>query len=250
MSSTSMCLLRLYKPSLCVSAASEAGLLPSARLGSIPDEAPRRTLQEHDRPSGNQLPGPQIAPQGLPAWLLPVAATSAAVHTPPPALQGALGGGGVHLFFFFFLLSFSTVRTSSCLLPLFLLLSWMWKQAPFLSSPSLLPQHFLSSVREEWLPRWSSSTAASYSVNGLSLFSSTWPLITPEPFPGIFIPHKKSVSWYDTAQTALAILDLLSLLPMESCVCLCVRVPSYVGVVYRDNESSRCKRTQENKKEN
>lgn len=89
-----MCLLRLYKPSLCLSAASEAGLLPSARLGSIPDEAPRRTLQEHDRPSGNQLPGPQIAPQGLPAWLLPVAATSAAVHTPPPALQGALGGGG------------------------------------------------------------------------------------------------------------------------------------------------------------
>lgn len=87
--------------------------------------------------------------------------------------------------------SFSTVRTSSCLLPLLLLLSWMWRQAPFLSSSSLFPQHFLSSVRGEWLPRWSSSTAASYSVNGLSLFTYTWPLITPEPFPGIFIPHKK-----------------------------------------------------------
>lgn len=164
--------LRLYKPDLCLSAAPEAGLLPSARLGSFPDEAPRRTLQEHDRPSGNQLPGPQIAPQGLPAWLLPVAVAPAAVHKSPPTLQGAPEKEGPSTFFFFFLLSFSTVRHPVCFLsssfcrgcgdrPHFCLLLLF-----FLSTSSLLSGR-------EGLPRWSSSTAASYSVNGLSLFSFT-----------------------------------------------------------------------------
>lgn len=74
--------------SLCVASlptASEAGLCPPTRLGSLPHEAPWRTLQEHDRPSGNQLPGPQTAPQGLPARVLPVAVTSVAPHPPTPS---------------------------------------------------------------------------------------------------------------------------------------------------------------------
>lgn len=39
--------------------ASEASVLPSAGLGPLPDKAQRRTLQEHDRPARNQLPGAQ-----------------------------------------------------------------------------------------------------------------------------------------------------------------------------------------------
>lgn len=111
-----MCLLRLYKPNLCLSAASEAGLLPSARLGSFPDEAPRRTLQEHDRPSGNQLPGPQIAPQGLPARLLPVAAAPAAVHTASSPAGGARRGGAEHLLFLFLFLFLLSVLHPVCFL--------------------------------------------------------------------------------------------------------------------------------------
>lgn len=57
--------------------ASEVGLLPSARLGPFPDEASWESLQEHDRPIRNQLPGSEIAPKGLPAWFLSVAAVPA-----------------------------------------------------------------------------------------------------------------------------------------------------------------------------
>lgn len=66
----------------CALTASEAGLCASAWLGPFPDEAPWGTLQEHDRPSGDKLSGPQTAPQGLPARHLPVAATQAAPHPP------------------------------------------------------------------------------------------------------------------------------------------------------------------------
>ncbi len=42
--------------------------------------------------------------------------------------------------------SLSPARTSPSLLPVFLPVSWMWKQGRF---PSLLLHHFLSSLREE-----------------------------------------------------------------------------------------------------
>lgn len=45
-------------------AEAQAGVLPTARLGPLPGQAPRRALQEHDGPAGHLLPGAETASQG------------------------------------------------------------------------------------------------------------------------------------------------------------------------------------------
>lgn len=134
-------------------AAAEAGLLPSAWLGPFLDEAPWGTLQEHDRPSGNQLPGPQIAPQGLSARLLPVAATLTA-HTLPATPRRASEGGGWPPFLLIsslFLLSLLHL-VCSCLPPCIMDMETGFS----LSSPSFLPWD-LYSTRKKCVTKWHSS---------------------------------------------------------------------------------------------
>lgn len=236
---------------LCVAsplAASEAGLLPSARLGSFPDETPWRTLQEHDRPSWNQLPGPQTAAQGLPARLLPVAATQAAFTHHLHPLQGALGGEHPPSLLLFRPPSLSPIRTSHSLPTFFLPVLWMWKTGSlFLFLLFFFTTSSLFSGRSGCPGGVYSSAAASYSVNGRSLPPTHDHWLLQNPSQGSSFQEKNCViKWHSSDCTCNIRLTVVA---PYGAMCVCVFVCACAIIfVCRDNESSWCKQTQENTK--
>ena len=217
-------------------AASEAGLRPSARLGSFPNEAPWRTLQEHDRPSGNQLPGPQIAPQGLPAWLLPVTAIPAAPHPPKPA--GGTGmGGNLHLFFSLLLLSLFPLPPPLCFLSSFLYRG-CGNRPPLLSPLFFLTTSSLLSGRSGCPGGVYSSAAAS--VNGLSLPPTHDHWLLQNPSQGsLFQEKNRVIKWHSsdctcnirlTVAAPYGVVCVCVFVYVSGCVCVCVCVCHHICV--------------------